>query len=398
LAGLGGLIVVALVAAMVVADDSTGDLDDRSGRPVESAAVGDLRTVDLGPFTQGESIPVTIAPGDVSFLLTATADDADEPLAVVGVRDPDGEIIYAADNALVEASGGLTTHVRQSQVATGEVSIIAPAHPGLDVRPGVYQVAIDNVAPVDVSVVIKSGDDIDTIAQVIDVNIWSASTAFDAATLQAGLREGMDVVLGPHGLEVGEITVTAASAGDIEAHARTRVERLEEVCEAVAADIGTTRALNLAVVETLSDDLAGIASGLPGAIEDPEAKATCVVAATGVGTQRFPMANIASTVVHEASHFLGLTHTTEEDGTLSDDFNDTAACDLATQDGRDNLGYPGDEDGALTAEECGLEGGADNYMFFEDPYPDIRDVLTQVVMSPDQAWALRRHPLFRPSS
>ena len=76
--------------------------------------------------------------------------------------------------------------------------------------------------------------------------------------------------------------------------------------------------------------------------------------------------------------------------------HDTAECDVTTFDGREDFGYLGEDHDAISATECGVEGAAHNFMCFEDSPPDTRSTLTQTAMTPDQAWALRRHPLFYP--
>ena len=52
--------------------------------------------------------------------------------------------------------------------------------------------------------------------------------------------------------------------------------------------------------------------------------------------------------------------------------------------------YDGDDDGVVDQFECENVGG-DNYMFWGS-----EGLTTDFVMSEDQAWALRRHPLFYP--
>ena len=384
--------------ALIVVSSRDGDRDDAAApsSPTAPDRDGDVRQEDPGSFGPGEAIPVTLQEGDVSFLLTTIGEDPDEPLTVTRVTDPDGEVIYQADAELTNASGGLTQAVRGGFQA-GEVSIIAPAHPGFDVRPGTYAILVDNVAPVEASVLIKSGDVGPDVRQAIDLNIWLLSGDHDQATLEEGLRSGMDRVLESRNLVVGDISFSTPTPADTDSFAVVDAEAQPgEICEAMARTLGAERAVNLALIESFLDSSRGLASGLPGAPQHAEARASCVTAATRADEELITLDVLASTIMHEGSHFMGLTHTTEEDGAFFDDFADTLECDIGTYDGRDNLGYPGELDDLVSATECGTEGAGENYMFFEDSPPDVRDVLSQTVMTEDQAWALRRHPLFYP--
>lgn len=391
---------VGIAALLAMGGDDETDGSDRTasggGEPFGPAG-DDVRQEELGSFGPGEAIPVTLEEGDVSFLLTAVGDDRDEILTVTSVIDPAGEEIYKVTADLLSATGGLTAAARGGY-EPGEASIIAPVHPGLDVRAGTYEIVIDNLVPVDATVLIKSGDVGPDVRQALDLNVWLLSTDHDQDTLERELQDALDEVLIPQNLQIGSINFVTADDEDVDSFARIDAESpVSEVCLAMREDLGLERAVNLAVVESFTDDSTiGLASGLPGAPQMPAAGADCVVAASQIEGEVLPIPTIASTVVHEGSHFMGLAHTTEDDGLTFDDFDDTADCDIDTFDGRDNFDYPGEEDELISATECGVEGAAENYMFFEDSPDDTRDVLTQTVMTPDQAWALRRHPLFYP--
>jgi hypothetical protein len=389
--------VLIIVALLIVSGDDDGNGGSTSARPSAASTAGDVRQENLGSFQPGESIPVTLEEGDISFLLTAVGEDRNETLTVTTVTDPDGEAIYEVTPDLISATGGLTQASRGGY-EPGEASIIAPVHPGLDVRPGTYEILIDHVVPVEATVMIKSGDVSPDARQAVDLNVWLLSSDHDQAKLEEELKVGMDAVLEPQNLEIGDISFTVAGADDLDSFSSVDADSpLSEVCLAMREDLGLERAVNLAIIESFLDDSTiGLASGLPGAPQMPIAGADCVVASTQIEGEVLPITSIASTVVHEGSHFMGLSHTTEEDGTTFDDFADTADCDIATFDGRENFDYPGEVDELISATECGVEGAADNYMFFEDSPDDTRDVLTQTAMTPDQAWALRRHPLFYP--
>ena len=404
------VLVVALLGVVVVAvsrnDDgtptgaeSTEDVD--RGQGGSAAAGDDLRVVELGTFGSQATIPITLEDGDVSFLLTAVNDDGSEPTTVVEVVDPTGEVVHQAEDVYTDSpsiSGPLTDVLHQE---VGEVTLMVPAHPGYDVVPGTYEVTLDNVGSVDVTALVKSGDVSPEVRQAIDFNVWLAlggPLGDDArAALAADLRRGMNRILEPRNLEVGEITVLTAPPADDDEFAETEGDRITDACGAIEDEAGLGRAANIGLVGSVVDPevdgtLLGLSSGLPGAVQADGATLTCVLVASTVDGADLPVDKQAFTMIHETSHFMGLTHTTEEDGTAVDDFADTPVCDIETYDGRDNLGYLGELNGLIDAVECGTEGGGDNYMFPLDPPPE----LVQDRMSADQAWALRRHPLFYP--
>ena len=382
IAGLGILAVVLLVLAIVVigGDDDSGT---SANEPVPGASVADLRRESPGHFDAGEPIPVTLQEGDVSFLLTAVADDQNEFVAIESVTDPDGEVIYAIDES-GELSGGLTDNFLEAE---GEVSVLAPVHPGLDVRPGTYEVTTS--VPAEATVLIKSGEAAADVPQFIDLNLWRVSPDIDTATLEQEVRTRVDEVLGNQNLTVGSVNLVEADPADVDRFAEIDEGQASEVCSAMTAAVGESRSLDLAILESITKPdggtLLGFSAGLPGSSPAPGVTKTCTLAATrGVELPTF-----AATLVHEGSHFMGLTHTSEANGLLFDDFDDTGECDISA-DGRDNdeLGIPGTSDGEVDEAECGEAGGGNNYMF-----PSSGGLFPQDEMSPDQAWALRRHPL-----
>ena len=77
---------------------------------------------------------------------------------------------------------------------------------------------------------------------------------------------------------------------------------------------------------------------------------------------------------------MGLTHTTEANGVAFDLFDDTPECPLGQ--------YDLDESGEVEEHEC-LEVDSSNYMFWQDS-----GYINNFVISNQQAWVIRSHPLF----
>ena len=92
---------------------------------------------------------------------------------------------------------------------------------------------------------------------------------------------------------------------------------------------------------------------------------------------------LAATIIHESAHFLGLAHTTDEDGRSFDFLSDTPQCSAATADA--------DGDKTVDVKECALFD-ANNLMFWQSGVEQAAVTLTA-----QQTWLLRRHPLFHPA-
>ena len=312
----------------------------------------DLRQERLGVFASGERIPVKLGEGDVSFLLTAVNEDPTAETAVVEVTDPLGWRVLASHPVVARNTLTVVDALGAERVDTGEVSLMVPDGPGHDVVAGTYWVVVDsaNAGAVDVTVLVKSGDVSPEATQVVDVNVWlalsdSAAGGHDfQAYLGAGLRGEMDRLLAPFDLGVGGIRFFLAGPDDRSTYAGVAANEVAEACAAMAVDVGRGRAVNVGFVERVFDSdglrLAGASSGLPGAPLHGSADDTCVLVARSAGAG---VDEHGVTFLHESSHFMGLGHTT----------------------------------------------GSDNYLFGGR----VRE-RASIEMSADQAWVLRRHPLF----
>ena len=231
--------------------------------------------------------------------------------------------------------------------------------------------------------------------QAIDFNIWVVSTDQELISsdfrlaLANQLRESMDKTLNDHSLRTGQLNFFDATMSQKSRYARTDVDAIGEICLTMSQDVGSRRALNLALVDELlsspevggdeAGPLGGAAAGLPGTVLGDGSPISCVVASWETIDEIDAQ---AATFIHEGSHLMGLPHTTEQDGQLFDLFADTPECPLNEFDEND--------DGEVDQFECAALDGP-NFMFWTDD-----GLTTDFVMSEDQAWYLRRHPLFYP--
>ncbi len=348
---------------------------------------GDLRILDLGAHPPVTELVVTVEPGDVSLLVWARAASPQDEVAIAAITDPTGERIYDLDLDSFEVFGGVFD---TPLVDLHEVAVALPIDERSDLVPGEYRFEIDALADEIVAsgAIIRSGD----VAgpQALDMRIVVATTADD---LGVAARRGTfagevlatgEALLDPHGIEVGTISFLNAPVDFIERFAELEADESDtaqrELCRALQDLAPPARAVDLVVVDRVVDPaddggmIEGNAAGLPGVVLTPGAVTSCVVVVTERGADR-TLLDRATVVWHEAGHLLGLPHTSEADASAYDYFADTPECPLSND---------ADGDGFVDEFEC-PDGG--NFMFHDTD---------SLVMSDDQAWFLRRHPLVYP--
>lgn len=341
----------------------------------------------------------TVEEDDISILIYGRAADTNELVYFTELLGPDDEFIYLGDldSEEVEAAAFGNEWLENK----GEASLYLPTAPQYELEPGTYQVVIQSdYSPLtEAGVIIRSGA-VDDIEQALDINIWPVTTSetFAEAGFEdhfaAAISEPMDELLRPHGLQIGQITFFEATEGDIDDFSvlylpddgeEEDVNSLGEVCLIAAEVMGMDRALNLVIVDEILNlegedtGTAGMSSGLPGTVLIPDSPQSCVVVSWLAFEDSYE--EQASNIIHEASHLMSLSHTTEADGTYFDLFSDTPECPVEE--------YDEDNNEEIDEYECDAAGGAHNYMFYSG---DIS--FAPFEMSEEQAWVLRRHPLF----
>lgn len=359
----------------------------------ESELGPDLRLASFGEQEAEAGIAVVVEPGDVSFLAFALAESQDDEVAVTTITGPDGDVLYELDFASFERGGPAFGDAPLSDF--GEASVFYPPGPDFELVPGEYIVefATDGAFLADTGAIIRSGD-VDT-TQAIDVRFWLATTNPDLA--DGGVRQDLademrvigDDLLAPHGMSVGILEFIDPPADVVDRYSTLVLGDTDEaqrrLCGEMSLALPNQRALNFAIVDTITaeDDDGGLiegnAAGLPGLVLVPGARTSCATMISEVdefdGRDVFDRAVV---VWHEAAHLMGLPHTTESEGDSFDFFDDTPEC-VADQ-------FDDDGSGDVDLFECETADGG-NFMFHDS---DGRD------LSPDQAWMLRRHPLFAP--
>lgn len=358
----------------------------------------DLRTVSFDDLGEDYAeVYVTIEPDDVSVLIYIKADDPSANISLTGIYDEN-------DNAIFELpidedenpGGGVFGFPPLTEVGGGELAIFLPGSPQFDLQPGEYIFVFetDGAVLTEGQAIIRSGD-VDS-PQAIDINFWDVSPAsgLDEVAAQeefaASIREAMDNLLSPHDLEIGVINFFVGSEADMDDFAVTQITEdddsaVGEVCSAMTNQIGVSRALNVAIIDDFPADETGETTGIAhsagnaGVISVAGSPYSCVVVTWNSYPTSFD--DQAANIIHEGSHFMSIPHTTEQDGLTFDLFTDTPECTL------DDFDQDGDE--IVDEIECDLDGGAKNYMFWNGS-----EDFAPFEMSEQQAWMIRRHPLF----
>lgn len=367
------------------------------------AEAGDLTRLEFNlsaAAKPGEPVTlhVPVSRRDVSVLLTVLADRPTYEVSVLEIRDPAGQLLYAADSAAIQVPY-VNAGFPQALAALGELNVLLPSHPDMAVTPGTYRVRLQSLGRLQrVTALVKKGL---AARQLIDIAIWAGVTedsrfypgdAFDP--LIAAVRQ----TLAPHGISVGSVTINSATAAEREALNGPVYHTLDDLCAFMKGRIAPeNRSLQVLWLDRLrfsdGEELGGLSSAQPGTMMLRDGRNTCV--AVGRNALGSNLQLEMATVLHEALHFMGLPHTSEETGDSFDHFRDTPECHLSVNDGRPNLklGLAGDINGQIDDHECREEGGARNLMF-----PNGGVDFMPFHLTPQQAWVLKRHPLLYPDA
>jgi len=344
-------------------------------------ASADVRRIDGGALGTEGTVLIEIGPGDISFMAFARTADPDAQVFVTSVISPSGEDV------------GDAVGLEYAELSNfGEAVFYAPIKEQVDLELGEYEVAFetdDEIIASGALVRSGSGDG----PQSLDVVFWMVThEQFDRIALERRFRSVGEAVLGRHEIAIGTMTFLDPPAEVIDRYSvLTFVEGgsdddLRGLCREMSTSVGEIRALNFAIVDRLDDGdpegiIEGSSAGLPGTALLAGSGLSCVagMAAPDPDDPSRDLFARAVVVWHEAGHHLGLYHTTEGDGQFFDLMDDTPEC---RYDDRDS-----DGDGYVDMFECdGLD--ADNFMFYDGD---------GTMMTEDQAWMVRRHPLLYPA-
>jgi|GEM_PF-2323808 len=346
-------------------------------------------------------IDITVAPKQVSLLVTVVLDDAEADIGITRIEDPNRRILYEASFAdeSWDSRHFQSSLLNEPAVDTGELTVLLPTTPDVPLKAGTYRIAFET-DPHDVGI-----NRIDSIAKqwssIADIDHWPhsidlhvhrfetlANTATDADSrrLESDWRPALQRMLGPHALHIG---VFSAKSNAAERFATLQNEDdIDNACLAMRRTAPSHLPLFVGLVPAIiltdeesgghggEDETSGLAPQ-PGNIYDEASPNGCIFIASepwrdGSLNDAELHEILAANLVHELGHFAGLTHPTDIDGVTFDLLQDTPVC---RRD--DHL-------------DCTRAEGSANVMFHSGGIENFPYTLTEA-----QAWVLRRHPLFR---
>lgn len=352
---------------------------------------------DIDSGEEEVEVELEIEEGDVSVFFHVTADDPDAWVGLYAIYDEDDNLLYDIDSDLEDndINFGFSPYTEDN---FGELGVFMPAAPQYELEVGVYYFIFgaEDGNLETITAIIRSGDM--DVQQAIDINLWVLSEESDLQSsntqneFEGVLRGHIDDLLNPHDLELGALNFIDASDSDLDDFAYPEIDdddvtSLNDLCERMTEVAGTSRALNVALIDGFDEPgdggTAGVSinAGNSGVMYTEGSRHSCVVVSWEAYEDDF--SSQAANIIHEASHFMSLPHTTEAEGDVFDIFDDTPECEFDD--------FSSDDDDVVDDFECGIAGGAQNYMFWNGD-PDAG--LAPYTMSADQAWVLRRFPLF----
>lgn len=341
-----------------------------------------LEREELGTYTTdtGGATDVTFEPatGAVSALVYCGPYGYDLHATAEAIAAPDGSVVFDSEDPTATALRvGLHGDL---------LPILLPVSPLLDLSAGAYGLRVSFDAEQAVSVTcsavyrtqpVETNPTVDLRFVFVGVDtVAPGLNAAEAETKMAGVLDEVTAMWSGAGLSVGTVTYSDFE-GDVDTY--TVVDGDEEL-GALLRTVGAPgdRSITLFLVQELTDNdgapLKGAAGGPPGtAAVGGTSKSGIVVTAASFASDS---AEVARTIAHEAGHFLGLFHTTEQDGSASDPLADTPECS-----------NDADGNGTLSSSECGGTG-AENLMWWASS-DDATDT------SADQGWVVSRSAAVR---
>lgn len=342
------------------------------------AAPADVRVAGPEP---GPSLPGAEAVADVlpdlapGALVVWTADDATTPfIEAIRTNDAPPALLFDAF-----AGGGLDDPAPAWAVAvttvTDMVTLLYPNGPSTPASPSGFQVELssEGASRTERYLVQREGSAgiLDVDAYLVGGGGWRSPSGAVPAELVRAFDDAR-VAFSAAGVTLGEVRVH-----EVVGELRRRYQILEgasgilgnpeELPDLYRLSAGANRPSVHIFFVRMIDGALGIASGIPGPHVLPGTGASGVA----IAVDSIPPEELGLVMVHEMGHFIGLFHTSELDGSVSDPFPDTEEC----RTDRDL-----DGDGFLLPEEC--EGaGSDLVMFWAG---------TGARISPEQGALMRR--------
>lgn len=366
---------LALAPALALACNGKDSGGDGAGE-ITVSSLGS-HTTDTGGLTGPISVEV---PSDGTSSLVRCGPWGFDTLGTVWeIRDPDGALYYAN-----EINENHVPKPMRSGAMDDTLPVLFPLSSQADLKPGTYTLQVwvasgGTPKTFDCELVSRSGEVPDEA--VVDLHfVFVGAPGLDRATAKEDptfqeVIGTVDSIWASAGLAVGSVTY-ADFAGNTERYSVIDYDSSEagELYETIPSSPG--RMLTVFVVDSIESsdgsEILGAAAGPPGtATLGANSKAGMMIGAVDYAEDPTYTAQV---IAHEAGHFLGLSHTTEKDGSSTDPIRDTPECSA------DSNG-----DGVLAPSECSGKD-KDNLMFWAPTAG------TSTTLTSGQGWVLRRNP------
>ncbi|MBI5609717.1 MAG: hypothetical protein HY902_12665 [Deltaproteobacteria bacterium] len=360
-----------------VCDPQSGVCVEKTSTPstLEHVALG---TVEVGKTASTfKTVSVSVPADAVSVTLYARPTDLSAELALTKATQPDGKVVLDYFNPLV-------SDFKVVPLGAGVVSALYPNSPRLGIGPGSYQFTWGSYggATVQLDAVVKRASGL-LQSGTLPVVLWftnqsrlSAQNAPNDANLQSALAK-LGSIYGAVGIQLG--TATYKQVGGGIATSAAVIDNDGELQQLFAtADGSSEPGLHYFFIDQFAGDGGGyVTLGQSGGIPGPPSFPGLPHGGVAVALAYLDddVSTFAAVMAHEGGHYMGLFHTSEQNGKSFDPLLDTPQCP-STNDG--------DGDGHLTSEECSGHG-ATNLMFWLAG-PDHSQ------LSADQRYVLLRNP------
>ena len=338
-------------------------------------------------------MPLSGSKTQKNFTLTVPTDALSFTLVMKGnvggtsalsrLTSPTNELLFDLDNYL-------TSKVRILPVNDGDFGMLFPNSPRVSIQGGSYGFTIVNEngqGTGEVFALIKKSTTGRLNNGKLDLNLWFAGLSVNAtnAAADANLQAAVDEfrrIYATSGISLGTVRYfdippsqqSIFEVIDTTDGATSELRRLFEL------SIGSPNtSLNFFLVREIKGGgigftILGIAGGIPG-IPFEQGTNTSGVAVTALDLSRDPKA-VARTMAHEGGHWLGLWHTTEQNGQMHDPLSDTPECPSTKDTSNDKI---------MSSAEC-QGSGAENLMFWQAGP-------TASTLSGNQGFVLLRNPV-----
>ncbi len=280
-------------------------------------------------------------------------------------------------------------------------AILPPVHTVLTSFPtGDYQFKIHNMdsieATINVTQVYKTDGDFSFGKLDINLFVYTAgepNPVIPDETEASNIKNLLNDVLGQAGITIGSLRIEFIDNPEIIADMNTRDDLAEFLASASRKTLGRSdNGINCFLLPWLPNRILGRDGAIPGpAIHGTQASGIIARAANyGYSAEGFTEHEtdqrvLVKILAHEIGHYIGLFHTTESNGALSDPLPDTPECGIEN----DQNG-----DGKVTGPECRGKG-AENLMFWSIDSDLISTGSFQSEISGYQLDVVNTHPLVR---